>query len=82
MAVFFAGLRSNPNPIPAGPFTVKLPLVKGIELPLCIWIEAKSLVLSSPPGSKLLATLSRNLYAMIIFQKYVVENRLKAIPHR
>lgn len=63
------------------PQEVKLPVVKGIELQ-AVGIEAKSVALCSPPGSKLLASLSRNLYGMIIFQKYIVENRFQAIPHR
>lgn len=73
MAVLFAGVRSNPNPIPAG---IK-PVVKGIELQ-AVGIEAKSVALCSPPGSQLLASLSRNLYGMIIFSKVHSRKQLES----
>ena len=45
---------------------VKLPVVEGIELQ-AVGTEAKSVAVCSLPGSKLLASLSRNLYCIVIF---------------
>lgn len=67
MAVLFAGVRSNPNPIPAGGSGGETNFLEGIELQ-AVGIEAKSVALCSLPGSQLLACLSRNLYGMVIFQ--------------